>query len=226
MELLRTVASTSREYEVLYWVLQAMVIQLLSSIVQHADQQLATRRIIVLAQSPVAFLVKHMAFLVIECWHGAVLGPNSGVCISACLWADLNSRAPAAGSHSSVMQKEAAGSRQSGHTEGDSQYLTPTKSFSKKRVTACAEIVGAVHCSPEASLARGKGTLQAESVTVEGAVTCESSSDCLRGDSISAQAVAGDRSGADGCEESSQLGMVAELAEVCRRACEESKFEW
>ena len=37
------------------------------------------------------------------------------------------------------------------------QYLTPTKAFSKKRVTAGAAVVGAVHSSPEASMGRCKG---------------------------------------------------------------------
>ena len=31
------------------------------------------------------------------------------------------------------------------------QFLTPSKTFAKKRVTAAASIVGAVHSSPEAS---------------------------------------------------------------------------
>ncbi len=39
---------------------------------------------------------------------------------------------------------------------GGEQYLTPTKSFSKKRVTAGAAVVGAVHASPEASMGRRK----------------------------------------------------------------------
>jgi hypothetical protein len=40
------------------------------------------------------------------------------------------------------------------------EYLTPTKSFVKKRVTAVAAIVGEIHGSPEASLARPKATTE------------------------------------------------------------------
>ncbi len=36
------------------------------------------------------------------------------------------------------------------------QFLTPSKSFTKKRVTASDSIVGAIHLSPDASLARNK----------------------------------------------------------------------
>ena len=47
------------------------------------------------------------------------------------------------------------------------QYLTPTKAFSKKRVTAGAAVVGAVHSSLEASMGSSKGDVIHDSWTQE-----------------------------------------------------------
>ncbi len=100
------------------------------------------------------------------------MGPDYGICIFAPHWADLNLQGAGAGRIFRAMEREAAGSHTSVTAEGASEYLTPTKSFSKKRVTAGAEIVGAVHCSPEANLTRAKGIVQSERSAGDESVTC------------------------------------------------------
>ncbi len=59
--------------------------------------------------------------------------------------ADLNPHRHAADCPVSVMEKEEA--------NAGMEYLTPTKSFSKNRVTAGAAIMGEVFGSPKVSLA-------------------------------------------------------------------------
>ena len=60
------------------------------------------------------------------------------------------------------MEQDESGSLHCGSTEAGVEYLTPTKSFAKKRVTASAAIVGEIRGSPEASLARQKAATDFE----------------------------------------------------------------
>ncbi len=103
------------------------------------------------------------------------------------------------------------------------QYLTPTKAFSKKRMTAGAAVVGAVHSSPEASMGHSKGEVICDGWTQEQVSNVEVQesigsrhSHCLDRESMTTPLE---------CTRPHQVSAVAELAAFCKQACEETKME-
>ena len=118
-----------------------------------------------------------------------------------------------------AMERDESGSLHGGSTEAGVEYLTPTKSFAKKRVTAGAAIVGEIRGSPEASLALQKAATDFEREAW--------SADGFSDPTILCKGVSEDElSTAVAVEEVTHFRRMAEFARVCQQACAESKHEW
>ncbi len=96
------------------------------------------------------------------------------------------------------------------------QDLTPTKVYSKKRVTAGAQLAGALHASPQASMALRKCN------DVPNQTECDAT---MPGVPVSGVAGTTPYDFLQCCTVGQQVMLAAELAFVCRQACEESKKE-
>ena len=99
-------------------------------------------------------------------------------------------------------------------------FLTPSKSFSKKRVTASSSIVGAVHSLPEASYTRNKsGDIVESQVGSHGSTFLAGETTFPASEADKSLTIAGV------CAFPEQVAVVAQLAQVCRLTCDSSKLE-
>ena len=105
-----------------------------------------------------------------------------------------------------------------GGTEAIRQDLTPTKVFSKKRVTAGAHLAGALHTSPQVSMVQWKCNDVPNETEYDPTAT-ES------GRPVSREAGNTPHDFPKSAGTGWQVTLAAELAGVCRQACEESRKE-